>query len=181
LQPTRPDHRVRTPGKARAALLRAASALLLCAAASLLPACVPDSEDLFIDNRTYVPCVGQVPVCVTQAGCVLDAAGYTRGNFAQGSTLRAVVRTTVPSVIEVQLYFRTEGSPGTDTEIAFNEVGCRTRIALQSGGVDVFAEAGEGRVWSRKQQVFTPGDHLVEVFSDAQAEYLLKVNVQPTQ
>jgi hypothetical protein len=181
LEPTRPDHRARTLRSVRARLLRAAAALLLCAAAASLAGCVPDSEELFIDNRTYIPCTGQVPVCVTQAGCVLDASGYTRGNFAQGSTLRMVVRTTVPSVIEVLLYFRTEGSPGTDTEIAWNEVGCRTRTSLQSGGVDVFAEAGEGRIWSRKQQVFTPGDHLVEVFSDAQAEYLLKVNVQPTQ
>lgn len=149
-------------------------------AASLL-ACVPDSEELFIDNRVFQSCIGQVPVCVTQAGCVLDGGRYTRGNFAQGSTLRTIVRTTVPSEIEVLLFFRTEASPGTDTEIAWNEVGCRNRTSQQSGGVDVFAEAGEGRVWSRKQQVFTPGDHLVEVFSDAQAEYLLKVNVRATQ
>jgi hypothetical protein len=167
----------------RSLALRRAITAGLCAllASAALTGCVPDSEDLFIDNRTYVPCNGQVPVCVTQAGCVLDSTSYTRGNFAQGSTLRTIVRNTVPSVIEVQLYFRTEGSPGTDTEVAWNEVGCRTRVSQQSGGIDVFAEAGEGRIWKRKQEVFTPGDHLVEVFSDAQAEYLLKVNVQPAQ
>jgi hypothetical protein len=151
------------------------------ALAALVAGCVPTSEELFTDTRNYVDCTGQVPVCTAQAGCVLDSTNYTRMNTSQGSTLRAVVRTTVASVIEVQLYFRTEGSPGTDTEITWYEVGCRDKFNQSSGGVDIFAEAGEGRVWTRSQQVYTPGDHLIEFFSDAQAEYLLKVNTNASQ
>ena len=162
--------------------LALARALRPCALAALLcVACVPDSEDLFTGGRSLLPCTGTVPVCSTNGGCVLDAASYTRGNFAQGATRRVVVRTTVPSEIEVALFFRTESSPGTDTEISWWEVGCRDRYSAQSGGVDIFAQAGPDRVWSRKQQVFTNGDHLIEVFSDAQAEYLLKVTVRATQ
>ena len=142
---------------------------------------MPDSEDLFTDSRNLLPCTGTLPVCSTNGGCVLDGITYAHGNFAQGGTKRVVVRTTVPSEIEVALFFRTETSPGTDTEVSWWEVGCRDRFSASSGGADVFAEAGPGRVWSRKQQVFTNGDHLIEVFSDAQAEYLLKVTVRATQ
>lgn len=139
------------------------------------------AEDAFVEGRRLDACKASVPVCSTSAGCVLDDGNYTSGNFAQGAARRAIVRTTVPSEIEVSIYFRTEASPGLETEIAWWEVGCKDRKSEGSAGTDVFAEAGADRVWRRKSTVYTPGDHLVEVFSDAQAEYLLKVAVRPVQ
>ena len=155
--------------------MRAAlAALALCAACA-------DAEDAFTTGRSLRDCTGAVPVCSTSAGCVLDGDTYAQGAFAQGGTRRIIVRTISAADIEVALFFRTEESPGTDTEIAWYEVGCRDRKSAQSGGRDVFAEAGADRVWKRSQRVVTAGDHLVEVFSDAQAEYLLKVTVRGTQ
>jgi hypothetical protein len=161
--------------------LRTSAVSLAALAGVLSSACVPTAEDNFTDGRSQVACTSTVPVCSTTAGCVLDGTNYAAGNFAQGATQRVIVRTTVPSEIDVSLFFVTESSPGTDTEVTWYEVGCTDRFSVDSNGVDVFASAGPDRVWLSKQQVFTDGDHLVEVFSDAQADYLLKVDVKPTQ
>ena len=139
------------------------------------------AEETFTDGRTLIECVGAVPVCSTSGGCVLDNQTYAHGAFQQGGTLRAIVRTTGSADVEVALYFRTEESAGTDTEVAWSEVGCRQRFSAQSDGRDVFLEAGNDRVWKRKQRLTTAGDHLIEVFSDAQAEVLYKVTVTGAQ
>ena len=154
--------------------------LFLCATLALC-GCLGGPEDLFTQGRAADACRATVPVCSTTAGCVLDAMNYTSGSFAQGGTRRLIVRTTSAATIEVDVFFATEGTPGTDTEIGWYEVGCSGRVSADSGGTDVFAEAGPDRVWKRSQKVNTAGDHLVEVFSDAQADYLLRVVVTPVQ
>ncbi|HUJ26858.1 MAG TPA: hypothetical protein VLW85_12620 [Myxococcales bacterium] len=148
--------------------------------ASLAAAC-GGAEDDFTNGRAQVPCDASIPVCSTVAGCVLDSTNYTAGSFNQGGTLRIIVNTDGAANIETDLFFVNEGSPGTDTEIGTWEAQCAARYSADSGGTDIFREAGPSRVWSRTQRVDTAGDHLVEVFSDAQADYLLKVVVTATQ
>jgi hypothetical protein len=77
--------------------------------------------------------------------------------------------------------FTKEISPGIDTEVTWYETGCQDRVSASSGGTDVFREAGDDNVWKRQEKVVTAGDHLIEVFSDAQADYLLRVKVLPGQ
>jgi hypothetical protein len=154
--------------------LLAFCSLCLCAACGA-------AEDDFTSGRALVSCGANIPVCATFAGCVLDGTNYTSGSFAQGGTRRAIVRTTGAANLKVSLFFQSESSPGTDTEVGYSEVGCSARYSMDNGGTDIFAEAGADRVWSRTQQVSTAGDHLVEVFSDAQADYLLEVSVLPPQ
>jgi hypothetical protein len=155
--------------------------LLLVLAVAALSGCFADAEGAFTDGRALEPCASTIPVCSATASCVLSDTNYTEGSFAQGATRRVIVRTTGEATIDVALYFVTEGSPGVDTEIAWSEVGCRDRASVSSDGKDLFAEAGADRVWHRSRKVTTAGDHLVEVFSDAQADYLLRVSVQNAQ
>ena len=112
---------------------------------------------------------------------MLDDTNYTSGSFAQGGTQRFIVRTSSAATIEVDLFFVTEGTPGTDTEVDWYETECSSEQSLDSGGDDIFSEAGPSRVWSRTEEVTTIGDHLVQVFSDAQADYLLRVIVTSAQ
>lgn len=144
-----------------------------------LAGCYTDAQDAFVGSRRDIRCEDSVPVCTTMASCVLDDDTFTRGSFAQGATRRVVVHTESAAEIEVSLYFVTQDSPGLDTAITWHEVGCRDRMEEASEGADVFAEAGESRVFTRRTRVTTAGDHLVEVFSDAQADYLLRVSVLP--
>ncbi|MBS2025356.1 MAG: hypothetical protein JST92_23390 [Deltaproteobacteria bacterium] len=159
-----------TQGTRIAALL---AALFVCACST--------AEDNFTKDRQPIACRESVPVCSTFASCILDDGLYTSGDFAQGASKRVIVRTTVPSDIQVDLFFSTEGSPGLDTEIAWYETGCSDRKSQSSGGTDIFSEAGADRIWSRTQTVYEAGDHLVEVFSDAQAQYLLRITVKAVQ
>lgn len=157
-------------------LLRIAGSL---AGLLLLTNCGADPEGRFTDGRELTECRAAVPVCTTVAGCVLDQTNYAQGSFTQGTSRRFVVRTEGPAIIEVQVLFTNQQSPGVDTRVTWNESGCDDRTTEASGGTDVFAEAGADRVWTRRHQVTTAGDHLVELFSDAQANYLLGVNVLP--
>jgi hypothetical protein len=138
-------------------------------------------QDAFVGDRLSIACTASLPVCTATAGCVLDDSNYAASTFQQGGTTRAIVRLTGPADVEVALFFQTEQSPGTDTEIAWYETGCRQRFSDQSGGKDVFVEAGDARVYTRTQRLNLPGDHLIEVFSDAQAQVLVKVSVHSAQ
>jgi hypothetical protein len=144
---------------------------------TLLSAACSDAESVFTNGRAQVRCDGTLPVCSTSAGCVLDDTNFAQSAFQLGGTTRVIVRTAGPADLEVALFFRTEESPGTDTEISWYEVGCSQSYTAQSAGRDVFVEAGTDRVFKRSQKVTTAGDHLVEIFSDAQAEVLLRVTV----
>lgn len=157
--------------------MKTPTSLLLSALA--LSGCLGGPEAGFTQGRALSTCNATVPVCSSTAGCVLDATNYTSGSFAQGGTRRFIVRTVSAADVEVELFWASEGTPGTDTEVGFYETGCSSRASKDSGGADVFNEAGPARIWKRLQRVDTAGDHLIEVFSDAQADYLLRVNVTP--
>lgn len=147
----------------------------------VLAGCLGDAQSAFTADRVLEACNATIPVCTTTAACVLGEGNYAQGSFAQGATRRFIVRTTAEATVEVAVYFASESSPGVDTEIAWYEVGCRDRHSAASDGQDVFAEAGADRVWRRSQRLVTAGDHLVEVFSDAQADYLVRISLQSAQ
>jgi hypothetical protein len=149
--------------------------------AALCCAACASAEDGFTSGRTLRDCSDTLPVCSTNAGCVLDGQTFARASFAQGGSQRIVVKTDGAADVEVSIFLRTEESPGTDTEVTWYEVGCRQRFNAQSGGRDIFAEAGPDRIWTRTQRLTTAGDHLIEVFSDMQADVLLRVTVTAAQ
>jgi hypothetical protein len=151
---------------------------LLFAAAALTAACSGGPEADFTADRSAVSCNSAIPVCTTYAGCSLDETNYVAGSFSQGPAVRFLVHTGGPATISVELYFTSEQSPGVDTEVTWYESACASSTTQASDGADVFAEAGANMVWKRSQQVTTEGDHLVELFSDAQASYLLRVEIQ---
>jgi hypothetical protein len=155
--------------------MRAHFALLLALAACSGP------EDAFTDGRSLISCNDAIPVCTTTAACELDDKSYARGSFTQGTTLRAIVQTDGAADVQAQLFFESEGSPGTDTEISIFEAACAAQVSHDSGGQDIFRTAGDSRIWSATLRVDTAGDHLLEVFSDAQADYLVAVTVTPLQ
>jgi hypothetical protein len=150
----------------------------LVPAVAVTVSCAGDPQSAFVANRMAVSCDSAVPVCTTYAGCGLDGTNYTKGSFAQGPAIRFLVHTEGPATISVEVFFTSEQSPGVDTEVTWYEAACSTSTTQASDGADVFAEAGAGMVWKRSQKVTTAGDHLVELFSDAQADYLLRVEVQ---
>ena len=113
--------------------------------------------------------------CGTSAGCILTEEEYLEGSFP--GTREFIVPAIEEAVITVDIFFRTQVATGVDTEILWNEPGCFDQYQFRSNGRDIFFDAGNDRILSVSQQVFLSGDHLVQVFSDAVADYLLRVRV----
>ncbi len=117
-------------------------------------------------------------MCNTAAGCVLDESQYAEGTFP--GVQQVIFRTQAPAQVRVRLLFTQELSPGKDTQIEFNEVGCSMQRTYSSMGQDIFQLAGDAQQLSASEPLSTPGDHLIRIQSDATAHYQLRVEVVPT-
>ena len=65
-----------------------------------------------------------------------------------------------------------------DTRIRWYEPNCVDRREWASDGVDLFRDAGEDRIIARTEGVAVFGEHLIEVRSDAFADYLIGVELE---
>ncbi len=68
--------------------------------------------------------------------------------------------------------------PGTEILVSAYESDCGDVSRDHREGVDVFDEAGDDRTIIFDLEATTPGDHLVEFFSDCAAEYVLIAEAQ---
>ena len=67
-------------------------------------------------------------------------------------------------------------APGTLMEVTAYEPNCGDRSIWDSQGRDLFRLAGEDGVLLTTLHVRRPGDHLIELVSDAYSRYALKLN-----
>lgn len=150
-----------------------ASGLLAAAAAC---GCSFGAESTFTNGAVLNACDSSIPVCNTTAGCKLvEEDGYVEGEFPGYKQL--IVPTAGEAIIRVQLYWRSQLSPGADTEILWHEPACVEVHRWESQGVDIFEQSGNDGIWQQHQRVYREGDHLVEVRSDATGGYLLRTQV----
>jgi hypothetical protein len=141
----------------------------------LLCACGVSESD-FIAGADHDPCMSNVPVCQTTAGCTMAENKYIEGNFP--GFVNFVVTTPADTTIAVRIFFKTLKHPGEDTEIIWFEPGCHDSYTYESLGADVFAIAGGDRVFSQERKVRQAGDHRVDVYSDATTHYFIRVEVK---
>ena len=141
-----------------------------------LGGCNFGSEAAFIDGRSLDRCNQSIPVCATTAGCrLVEEDQYLEGRFP--GFRQMIVPTAAEAVITVEIYWRTQLSPGADTEILWYEPACVDAYRYESAGLDIFAASKDG-VLIEQKRVFRGGDHLVEVRSDATGEYVMRTTVQ---
>ncbi len=139
--------------------------------------CVPEpTVENFTAGAEHDPCMDNVPVCQTTAGCVMEEDDYIEGHFP--GFVNFVVSTTASATIVVKIFFETRLHPGEDTEIIWFEPGCHDSYSYESGGADIFDLAGEDLVFEQEQQVLLEGSHRVDIYSDATTHYYLRVEVQ---
>jgi len=145
--------------------------------ASLLLSC--SAEDLFTQGRVHEPCSGNYPTCHTAftAGCYLDSDGYAESQFP-GARRVLVATDGVDQTIRVRLFFRQDTMifPGTEILVQAWEPDCGDVERDHRLGIDVFEEAGDDGVITFDLPAESPGDHLVEIFSDCSADCLLAVD-----
>jgi hypothetical protein len=168
----------------RAELKLCAGALLF--AAPLLVTCLnATSEATFISGRPEVICDSVYPVCKGKfAGCTLDEDHYLTGTFP--GTRKFLVETPPGDWrIRVLVFLGDRLSPGTETEIIWYEPGCADsypyQISKDKLSGDLFQQAGDTQVFSKERPIVEPGDHLIEVYSDATCRYDLRIEIVKRQ
>jgi hypothetical protein len=134
-------------------------------------------EEAFVDDRLLMPCQEAYYICNRPAGCVIDKDHYVEGVFP--GTRRMVVRTERRDVrLDVKLYISFMEAPGTEIFVQAWEPDC-TLDTINARDhrvdVDIFEEAGDDRTLGFSLNVAEKGEHLLDINSDASAEYLLLV------
>lgn len=152
----------------------AIAALLLFAGA----ACDPNSLEAHVKGRSLVPCVQHIPACPSlYAACELNDTTYAQVRFPADSPFRFMVAARPEEEIAVTLFFVTQADAGLDTRILWYEPGCSDVYVYESEGRNLFEEAEETNSVTREETVYDGGDHLLEIFTDLQAETVVTVEV----
>lgn len=134
------------------------------------------SEAAFIDKASLSDCLDELPVCNTTANCKLvEEESYLEGSFPGQRSF--IVPTEGKAMIRVKLFFRSRLGPGADTEIVWFEPACVEDYSYESQGADIFRETNDNGIFIQEQIVFRAGEHLVQIRSDAVADYLLRTEV----
>jgi hypothetical protein len=134
------------------------------------------NEANFVGPRVLDTCDLEVPVCNTTAGCKLvEEQRYLEGEFPGQRSW--IVPTDGEATIRLSILWRTQLGPGADTEILWHEPACVDTYRFESQGRDVFADSNAQGVFIKEQKVFREGEHLIELRSDATAEYVLRTDV----
>lgn len=168
---------------ARDRISRSWALSLVVLGASLAGGCLQGtSEATFLEDRKEILCEGVWPVCSGKfAGCLLDEDHYITGTFPGGR--KFLVETTPGDwVIRVLFFLEDRLAPGTETEVSWYEPGCseeyRYQLSKDQYGGDLFEQAGPDQVFEVEHTVVDPGDHLIEIYSDATCRYDLRVELE---
>ena len=135
------------------------------------------TQDVFVRERVADSCEESWPVCDQIVGCLLGNRSFREGRFP--GTVRFGVTLPEPSIVRVNFLLEAPRSEGEETVLTFFEDGCRDRTRLAVPGRTFVGEAEQFGTFSREAELFAEGEHLIEITSDAQTDYLLKVDVIP--
>lgn len=136
-----------------------------------------DRRSDFVGTRVEDVCDESWPVCDVVSGCILGSETYRSGRFP--GTGRFVVRIAEPSVVKVSFFLEQVAAAGEQTVITWYEDACRARIRQEVSGRTFVGEAERFNAVAREAELNAEGDHLIEYESDAQADFLVKVDVTP--
>lgn len=150
--------------------------LLVCA---LLGLAACDQESFFTLGRDRTICEDSIPTaCGQTARCVLDNDHYLDGKFPSGR--RFIVRTKGETDLRFELYFDDRHAPGTSLRLELAEPNCNEKSTYDSASIDIFKAAGADGILAIPMHAIRPGDHLVELSSDAYCSYVLRFSIETT-
>lgn len=148
--------------------------LLLSALVALpLAGCLSD-EAAFKQGRLQAFCDRSIAVCSAQASCILNDSTFARSQFPGG--LRAVLQNDFDEDTVIVRILLTEAlAPGTELHVELLSPDCGRVEEERLVDVDLFEVAGNEGLYEFEFPFHGRGDHLLSVFSDMNAQYLLSV------
>jgi hypothetical protein len=154
----------------------------LVAGLALLSGGCGTGADVFVGGRIRNLCLEAYPTCGTTAGCRLTPEQYVVGTFPGAR------RVVVPSErnttrFEVRLFLEEAIAPGSELQVQARDADCALDLdegRFEDEDYDLIEAAGnDGLLRLDPLVVEGPGEHLVEIFSDARARYLLIIEPLP--
>ena len=137
------------------------------------------NESFFTLGRDNMVCEDSIPTaCGATARCVLDTGHYLAGDFP--SARRFIVRTMGEADLKFEIYLDNRHAPGTSLRLDVSEPSCNDKQTYDSAGADIFRQAGMDGIIGIPIHTTRPGDHLVELSSDAYCSYVLRFSVAQT-
>lgn len=135
------------------------------------------NESFFTMGRDHTVCEDSIPTaCGATARCVLDTNHYLTGDFPSGR--RFIVRTMGEADVKFEIYLDERHAPGTSLRLEVSEPSCNEKSTYDSAGTDIFQSAGADGILTMPMHTTRPGDHLVELSSDAYCSYVLRFSMQ---
>ncbi len=135
------------------------------------------AEESFTLGRLEVLCDEYIPVCNEKASCVLDDETFLSEQFPGG--FATIVHSAEDGQTLVMRFLLLDAVyPGTLMEIRAHTPGCLDFAEERIADADLFEIAGKDGVLEFHLPLGERGDHLVEVFSDMTARYLMTVEVE---
>lgn len=135
---------------------------------------VDGTPEWFIEGRELERANGVYPTCHPSymAGCYLGEATYTEGTFP--GARRFIVNTTnTNQSVHVRIFFSEPLYGGTELLVQGYEPDCDDVSQVLYRDIDVFEEAGDDNTIVAELDTQTPGEHLIEIFSDCASDFLL--------
>ncbi|MBN2529310.1 MAG: hypothetical protein JXR76_23180 [Deltaproteobacteria bacterium] len=133
------------------------------------------AEEEFINDRLLSMCDEAYYHCGLPTGCVLDSKHYVEGGFP--GVRRVVVETEENNMdVQVRVFIAEAMGGGTEMLVQLYETDCtvnRDTGKKQLIDVDLIEEAGDDRVLIFNLHAMQEGEHVVEIYSDMTARFLL--------
>ena len=147
----------------RAVLALSALALMACG----------DAESFFTDARIEKRCNDTVPICNTQASCVLLPDQYLRDDFPGGKVF--IVQTQEDlTQLTARFLLVAPRATGTELVVRVHTDSCGNYEEGLTKDRDLLELAGSDSILDYELEVEGRGDHLVEIFSDMSSEFLFR-------
>jgi hypothetical protein len=147
--------------------------LLVC----LLGLSACDKKSFFTLGRDHTVCEDSIPTaCGATARCIVDTDHYIDGDFPGGR--KFIVRTMGETELKFELFFDDRHAPGTSLRLELSEPGCNEKSTYDSAGTDIFKDAGMDGILVIPMYATRPGDHLVELSSDAYCSFVLRLSME---
>ena len=142
---------------------------------SILLGCQSPQEE-FASGRLQKFCEGSIPICSVHAACVVSNQDFLEAEFPGGQRF-IVEADDLDRTAVIRLYFNEMVFPGTEFQIKLYGPGCGTLETTHLVDVDLFERAGDDSTVEFTLPIDVPGDHLLEIYSDMAAGYLLTADL----
>ena len=148
--------------------------MLAVSVAVLALGCGGAKQD-FISGLAFDSCNQAWPICDQVAGCIMSPQTYTEGRLPGGTKL--IVKIDEPSTVRVHMYLENVRAAGNQTSLDFYETGCVNRVRTTATGNAFVSEFDQTGDFVEEADLLGTGDHLIELSSDTECIYTLKLEV----